>query len=323
MKAWVDDLDSHVDHWSAKLDKTGRGWWPQFVYHFTDVQNARSILNSGEILSRQAAIDADCMLVDNANLSVIAGTPAEHLRFVRLFFRPRTPTQYRNEGIKPRGRTGDGHCPVPIFFLFDFKGVVGRDTTRFSRGTMANSRHGHSDRRDYFRRIEFEDVYHDAGLGLQETPRKRQIIQTRHAEVLVPDRLPLDSDLRVVYCRSEAERSTLLSGLEPAARRTWADNIRLGVDYLFFRRRPHIKLVSGFGRLITLEFNTSAGYSQTLQFRFATHDGRRYEESLSVPPGHTLKKVRLEYEERGGHLTLHLEGALAFDAEIDLSDLPF
>lgn len=36
-----------------------------------------------------------------------------------LYFRPRTPTQFHNEGIRPplqRGQSG-AHCPVPIFFV--------------------------------------------------------------------------------------------------------------------------------------------------------------------------------------------------------------
>lgn len=324
MKDWREDLERHVAEWSQRLKKSARGWWPHFVYHFTDIKNARAILNSGCLLSRAKVLDGPGMLCDNANPAVIAQTDPDHLNFVRLFFRPRTPTQYHVEGIKRRERRQTGHCPVPVFFLFDLVELIARDDAQFSRGTMASSRHGYSDRRSYFRSIRFEDVYHDEGLGIIETVRKREIIQARQAEVLVRDRLDLGQELRAICCRSQAERSTLLHGLTPAARDQWGAKVRTGVDGLFFRFHPYVKQVSGRdNRLVTMELGKSSFQEQEARFELRASHGPTYSSDASIPARRERVTYRLDGAEAKGTVVFRIEGALAFEAEIVLSDLPF
>ncbi len=72
------------------------------------------------LLSRRQLEKSGKLLTDIAGPEIIESTPDEWKRFVRLYFRPRTPTQYRNEGIRPKGSLKLGaHCPVPVIFLFD------------------------------------------------------------------------------------------------------------------------------------------------------------------------------------------------------------
>lgn len=324
MKSWAADVRAHVATWTVRLKKTGRGWWPRFAYHFTDVQNAWRILNSGVLLSRAEAIAAGQMVNDNADPRVIGQTDPDHLRFVRLFFRPRTPTQYHVEGIKRRGRRGTGHCPMPVFFLFDLVDLICRDDVCFSRGTMASVRHGYSDRREYFRSIPFADVYHDEGLGIIETVRKRDIIQARQAEVLVPRRLPLGSELKAICCRSQAERVTLLNGLSREARQKWRKRIRTGVDGLFFRFHPYVLSVSGTDRhTVAAEFGRSSLQELEVEFEFVSEDGRRYRSDAPLPARTDRKLYRLPRPESAGLLKLSVEGCLAFRGHVILEDLPF
>ncbi|MGN0507314.1 MAG: DarT ssDNA thymidine ADP-ribosyltransferase family protein [Lachnospiraceae bacterium] len=96
-------------------------WWPNFLYHFTDVHNAANILHSGWIYSREKAKVQDVMKNDNASQAVIEATSDESKCYGRLYFRPLTPTQYHNEGYKPvevRKSELNASCPVPIFFCF-------------------------------------------------------------------------------------------------------------------------------------------------------------------------------------------------------------
>ena len=51
MKPWADEIRRHIDAWSARLGSVG--WWPRYVYHFTDVHNAASIVQSGCLLILQ------------------------------------------------------------------------------------------------------------------------------------------------------------------------------------------------------------------------------------------------------------------------------
>ena len=223
MKGWLDDLRDHVTHWQARLKREGRAWWPQFVYHYTDVNNAISILKTGVLYSRAHAQDLDLMVNDNAHPGIIAQTDPEHRDLVRLYFRPRTPAQYANEGIKSPEQRGSGHCPVPVFFVFDLVEVIGRDDARFSSGSLASHRHMHSDERDYFvNTIPWRDVYGDG------VPSTDAVKKARAAEVVIPGSLPIGSELKGIFCRSPGERMTLIDGLSDDIEAIQANKIRTG-----------------------------------------------------------------------------------------------
>src|SRR5690349_18760009 len=90
----LDRLRAHVEYWS-KL----KAAIPQYVYHFSHVSNAADILNAGAILSRAECSRIGLRRHDSASPSVILNTPEDKKRFVRLYFRPQTPTQWHCEGI--------------------------------------------------------------------------------------------------------------------------------------------------------------------------------------------------------------------------------
>lgn len=73
-------------------------WWPSFLYHFTDVHNASSILDQGWIYSREQVEKQNIMWHDNASRAVIDATNVESKSYGWLYFRPLTPTQFHNEG---------------------------------------------------------------------------------------------------------------------------------------------------------------------------------------------------------------------------------
>jgi hypothetical protein len=89
VKPWANTIQDHIRSWSAQLHPND--WWPRFVYHFTDLANAVSILETGQLFSRSEVIKRKLMRVDNASPRIIARTYAEHQDYVRLYFRPRTP----------------------------------------------------------------------------------------------------------------------------------------------------------------------------------------------------------------------------------------
>ena len=80
-----------------------RAWWPNCLFHCTDIRNVVRILNSGELLSRVQAKASNTLEIDIASSDVIARTALEWQDYVRLYFRPKTPTQYNNEGFRPGG----------------------------------------------------------------------------------------------------------------------------------------------------------------------------------------------------------------------------
>lgn len=328
MKDWVDDLRRHVDEWSQRLARRNLDWWPKNVYHFTDVRNAVSILNSGILYSRARAERLGVMHVDNARPSVIVKTPADHLKYVRLYFRPVTPTQYNNEGIFVRRYHRDGHCPVPVFFLFDLPSLIGRDDAYFSKGTMAMQGYDPSSRRDYFREMEFDKVYH---TGTFSRTQRDAIVQARHAEVVIPDELVLGVELRAIICRTAAERQTLLHGLDFEPYTKWYNRIRVNSRSQLFEsgprgdaRRHYIETVDGFddGK-IRVELFNPALEELDIEIYFRADDGQEYGDSQKFPSGVKSMTYQLPREHRIGLLRYTIEGCLAYEGKLILNDSPF
>lgn len=230
------EIQKHIDSLCHAnfLDST-RSWWPKFVYHFTNIDNALKILESGNLYSRSYCLEHGLMSSDNASREIIAGTKEQWIDHVRLYFRPRTPTQYQNEGYIPiEQRYQNAHCTVPIYFLFDSKQVLSLEGVCFSDCSLARQNsHAYSSAED-FKRIPFDLVYHDAYFD-PYSDKGRDIIGHRQAEVIVPDMLSL-AYLKYIWCRSEAEYQTLHYRLPKKVLDKWKTKIGSGKkNKLFFR----------------------------------------------------------------------------------------
>ena len=248
---------------------TARNWWPDYVFHFTDIQNAVSILKQGVLFSREEALSRGLMDTDNASQEVIGSTYDEWKDYVRLYFRPKTPTQFRNEGFRPVDQRWQGaHCPVPIYFLFDSRRVLSRTDSRFTDGNLAASPMVYSDL-EGLKQIPFEYVFHDSSIpdGL-----KSEIIFHRHAEVIVPKRVGLEA-LRYIVCRSQAEYETLLHLLPQSTLRRWERNIiRDNQTRLFFKRWSYVESVELSNSQIVFHFNESPQYAGPFQINASITD---------------------------------------------------
>ena len=193
-----------------------RGWWPDSLFHCTDIRNVVNVLKTGELLSRVQANKTGQMQVDVAAPEIIEQTDAEWQDYVRLYFRPRTPTQYRNEGFRPKGQWAlNSHCPVPVYLLFRAHNVLSRADCLFTDGNVASGTIPMTNIDD-LRQIPFEIVYHDSWF---EQGHRQTIVYHRNAEVLIPERLELGAVWAIV-CRSQAEYETLIYLLPPSVRVT-------------------------------------------------------------------------------------------------------
>jgi len=232
-KADADRIIAHLDA-LAQSDWIGaRKWWPKYVFHFAELQNTVSILENHELRARSL----QPMAVYTASPSVMAHTAQEWQDHVRFYFRPRTPTQRQCEGFRPPGEYGSAgaHSPMPFFFLFDSKEVLTRATTRFSNGNLSKRSHPQNrvgDTADFFERLPFNEIYHDSAFAPEDRDR---IINRRHAEVIVPERMNLGA-LRYIWCRSAAEYHTLVNSISPQARKTYLSKIGTGEGGQFHNR---------------------------------------------------------------------------------------
>ncbi len=233
-----------------------RHWWPDFVFHFTDIQNAVSILREGALFSRHEATERGLMLTDNASQDVLAQTGDQWKDYVRLYFRPRTPTQYRNEGFRPIDRRElNAHCPAPIYFLFDSLSVLSRPDSLFTPGNLAARPDVFSQSTD-LPQMPFKLIYHDSPI--HDETQKRQVVFHRHAEVIVPKQLDLSS-LRFIACRSQAEYETLLHLLPRSTRNRWSTETGLGTKlHLFYKKWTYVETVDLEKSRITIQFNRSS-----------------------------------------------------------------
>jgi ssDNA thymidine ADP-ribosyltransferase, DarT len=223
----------HIGRWEKAL--TGvfypyRARWPSRLFHHAPLENAVSIFNSGFLRSRNDPKNPKPK--DVAAEEVVNSRTHAH-NFVRLYFRPRTPTQFHIEGIRQADecRYGpDAHAPILVMLVFDAKKVLVLDGLRFCDRNMQGGDAEIQESEEQFGQIPFEKVYHEGGIG-----GDRSIIEHRCAEVLTPTPLSLEQNLEFTYCRSEAEKETLLYQLRDAPW-DYSDLIRVSQDLRVFQR---------------------------------------------------------------------------------------
>ena len=137
------DADEILDHMkqlpsSLRLDRN-RSSWPNWLFRSDHVENAAAILNSGRLLSRAAAEHGNLIRVDSGSPHYVEHLSSAHRNLVRLYFRPRTPTQYVNEAAE----VGDS---AEFLRSIDFRdvyhdGAVGRLGESERRPIILNARH--------------------------------------------------------------------------------------------------------------------------------------------------------------------------------------
>ena len=243
-------------------------FWPKYLFHFTDIKNAKSILTEGALFSRQRLIEMRKLDIDIASPEIIKTTPEKWKNHVRLYFRPRTPTQYRNEGIRPKNKLeyGGAHCPIPIVFIFDAKKILTLQSTSFSNGNLAARGVDVDNTVDFYLSLPFKKIYHDTVFSRLSDSDKKSIIFHRHAEVIVPEALDLSS-LKYIICRSQGELETLIQLLPEQKRLNWINKIRPDTRSLFFFCEwVFIKKVSLSSSSINLRFNPSSHESESSPF---------------------------------------------------------
>lgn len=208
-----------------------RKWWPNYLFHFTDIKNAVNILSIEKILSRENINQLGGMKNENASPDVISNTESKWKKYARFYFRPRTPTQFRNEGFRPVSERQLGaHCPMPIFFVFNSLPLLTRHDSEFSYGSLANADAVTYNTAEKFQEMPFQYIYHE---GPYDTINQHYIKSNRHAELIIPNECNLDDLFRIV-CRSHAEKETFLFLLDSATRKKWRKFITVDTSGKFY-----------------------------------------------------------------------------------------
>lgn len=188
-------------------------WWTKFAFHYTDISNALSILQSETLYSRLYAQEEHLMKNDNASYQVIDMTASNAQSYVRFYFRPLTPTRYYNEGYKhPQLRycnDPNANVPIPIFFAFNLEKLLSDPKVKFSETSQAGHGSIMKSGEAEFEKLAFDKIYSDGYVD-------DEVIKYRHAELLYPNSYPICNSLEAILCRNEFEQSMLLSLLRNA-----------------------------------------------------------------------------------------------------------
>lgn len=320
-------VDAHIAHWRAALESPyypHRKHWPARLFHHAPLENAVSILRQGLLRSRNDRHNKRQR--DIAAPGVIDARDHAH-DFVRLYFRPKTPTQYHIEGIRRNADCAygaDTHAPLLVMFALDARTVLTRPDVRFSdRNMQLGSAQPGSDQA-YFDAIPFNKVYSEGGTG-----GDRSVTDARCAEVMTSSPLELPSCLREIYLRSEAERDTLLHMLG-ADRARWA-NLCYVSDALkvFEKRFAFVKKVGLTPEGVVFAFNARHD-RRPLDVKIDVYDqdGLRHidfhNHQLAATPPNASRWI-FKHQLSPGIYTVHvtLEGHLAHSSLISLQDTLF
>ena len=346
----VDDLVS--GRIRTGLNPRQQKLFPRFAYHFTDILNAVSILEMGEVVTRKFAKAHQIMGNDNASREVINGTPDDVSNFVRLYFHPKTPTQFYNEGfqVKASQQRYEANCPVPVFFLFDLPKLLNQPGVQFTARSLA----GHTMVPRYktpeeFRSLPFDKIFHDRPILPPES--RDDIVPFRQAEIIVPESLNL-KNLRHILVRSIAEKETLVNLLHDKKVYNFDDLIKVRGELYFFMDRNFIDDVELTKSRVIIKSNVNNSFpavwgkaNDNVRAKFALNSAAS-ENFLQVTVeriesnGQVMKwpaegrqallinEIRLGIKETTGRYTLriYIDGHIAYEGfyqQADDFDLPF
>ena len=314
-----------------------RKWWLDFVFHFTDITNAIEVLKHGYLYSRVQAKNKGVLTIDSADPSIIRKTNPKLRDYVRFYFRPRTPTAYVVEGVRPKNQIkyGGAHCPVPVYFLFNFRKIIALKNTQFSDRSLAHTNSSPLDSYSHFSELPWYDIYSDGPLyeywGFEE---QDQVRQRRHAEVIYPNRISLEH-LEWIVFRSVAEYITFCHLLPSNESIKWRDKFAVSnFRELFFRQWLFIKSVKLGSEFVRIQFNSSVDYNSTGPYKISIEiDDLVSEEKLSFHYDflniiNELPNMTLELDLSGRKLsdyqaTVYIDENLAYSNKYSWPITPF
>jgi hypothetical protein len=318
-------VEAHISKWEATLNQPWypyRTKWPSRLFHHAPIENVVKILTDGNLRSREDP--RNLREKDVAAAGVIDVRTHAH-DWARLYFRPRTPTQYHIEGIRKPGECTYGehaHAPVTVMMVFKAHSVLTTPTVKFCDRNMQLGAAAADDTPEYFSNIPFEKVFHVGGTG-----GDRSIIEHRCAEVLATSPLPLKDNLQWIFCRTAAERETLLF-LLGKAQALWSNLIVVSDDLSVFERRfVFVDYVGISHEGVSFQLSPRAD-AQTIDVQVKTW-GRAGTEIISyantqmlAQPSSTVKRWRVAKNiDNGKYLVeIKLEGHMAYRNVLVLGD---
>jgi hypothetical protein len=202
------DFEAFAEMLLAGLERQHSDW-KGYIYHFTHVENAVSILQSEQLQSRNRCNK----FVDSAGPSLIAHTRNDVKDLARFYLRPKTPTQWHNEGLGKREGQIYALCPVPIFFRLNLKRVLDTHHSKcgVSSGNLAayGSHYGNSMK--FLEYFDFDNVYcTQAGRETFLRASQQEFVVHEYLDIA-----KLSLDEITIICRNDQDKKTLMCLIGP------------------------------------------------------------------------------------------------------------
>lgn len=192
----------HVEQCKARFSNYKQKW-PKHLFRHEPIESALEILRTGKLMSRSAACASGPLKNDIAPEDIIQHRGDAHSR-VRLYFRPRTPTQFHIEGIRKAQHFYKGkHAGFLVMLVFDAESVLTLPDTIFSTGNMQSPYSTVCDGDAGFESLDFSGIYHDEAYPSDDEKRKRC------AEVLASNPLEIARHLSAIVVRTDADMATV------------------------------------------------------------------------------------------------------------------
>lgn len=211
------------------------------------------------------------MSQDNASEKIIEQTDSLYKNYVRLYFRPKTPTKYHNEGFKTEEQLAisqlNAQCSIPVFLFLDIRKLLAHPYSSFTDRSLALSApHKIYSTPEEFNKLPFDKIYHDGALNEAE---KREIIGHRQAEIIFPESLPIEDYLKKIIVRTPAEKETLLTLMSDELKRKYEDYIQIDSSKnIFFSRWTYFNNVQLAENYIQFNLNISQYQTPSIPTQF-------------------------------------------------------
>ncbi|WP_265271084.1 DUF4433 domain-containing protein [Nostoc sp. KVJ3] len=232
--------------------------WKGYIYHFTHVENAVSILTGEKLIARNLCRNFN----NSASADLIGRTRSDVKDFARFYYRPQTPTQWHNEGLGKRKGNIYALCPVPIFFRFDLKRVMETQGNKcgISSGNLAASGSHYGNTTTFLEQcFDFDYVYSTPEVG-QET-----FLRASQQEFIVHNYLDFTEfnleDISII-CRTTQDKDTFLKliGTESKyANRVFQEREIVREGSLFYHNNPYVT-INDRGNFIDIQIDNYDRY---------------------------------------------------------------
>ena len=173
--------------------------------------------------------------------------------------------------------------------------------------------------------LDWHKIYHTGPIDYSR-PEESDITSRRNAEVIIPSHLDMNS-LKWIYCRSEAEKDTLLHLLTDAQRSQYKRRILATArNELFYKQHTYLESVRLDSEVAYLSFSpeTQSPGPFHLQIIIRSGDDTRQhtEDAFTFQTGEFRWNIRTGFDDY--EFELRLDGNLVYrNRHIEFDDIPF